>query len=173
MMKRPSVIFSSPRKAQFNLTAMIDVVFLLIIFFMLICQFIVQENYELVIPDDCGSAAAAAAPDRNAVTVSVFSPPGPGRDEQVVYAVRSQRYDPASSEYRLDHQRLLAEMTKEIERQTGRKADRLVHLRADKDLPYGQVQDALVALSAAGIRRIELAVFRDRRSREDSQPADE
>ena len=42
--------------AQFNMTPMIDIVFLLIIFFMLICQFIVQENYRLDVPDDCPNA---------------------------------------------------------------------------------------------------------------------
>ena len=45
--------------AAFNMTAMIDVVFLLIIFFMLLCQFIRQDNDLLAVPDDCSESVAA------------------------------------------------------------------------------------------------------------------
>jgi len=173
-MKKPSSLLRSPSEAQFNMTAMIDVVFLLIIFFMLICRFIGQENYELVIPDDCANAMAAEHSDRNAVTISVFarssevsrgvqadhSATGPSSPAGVVYAVRSVLYDLASPLYQNDPQQMFSDMSDEIVRQAARKNNRLVHLRAGKELTYGQVQEVLLALSQAGIKKVQLAAFR-------------
>ncbi len=156
------------------MTPMIDVVFLLIIFFMLICQFIVQENYKLVVPDDCVNAIVTEQLDSGAITVSVF--PKPFADEQpadlaggsdadvssgsVLYAVRSHQFDPADWRYQQNPGLLIAEMTKRIAAEAGRKTVPLVHLRADKDLTYGDVQQALIALAGAQITRVQLAAFR-------------
>ena len=156
---------------QFNMTAMIDVVFLLIIFFMLICQFIVRENYDLVVPDDCAGAVVPDNLDRNAVTMSVFRSEvdesaglarrsGGGSAEGVVYAVRSRRYDPQAAVYEGNPERLLTALVDDIEEQTARKSDALVHLRADRELRYGEVQEALLAVSRAGVRQVQLAAFR-------------
>ena len=169
---------------QFNMTAMIDVVFLLIIFFMLICQFIVRENYDLVVPDDCSGAVVPDSVDRNAVTVSVFRSGSDeaggsarsrknedesgvtgrrlrgGSEEGVVYAVRSRRYDPRESAYEGSAELLWTAMVDDITEQTARKADALVHLRADRELRYGEVQEALLAVSRAGVRQVQLAAFR-------------
>ncbi|MBN1436114.1 MAG: biopolymer transporter ExbD [Sedimentisphaerales bacterium] len=155
---------------QFNMTAMIDVVFLLIIFFMLICQFIVRENYELVLPDDCVSATVPDRLDRNAVTVSVV-PREVGADQgtattaqwngnNVIYAVRAAEFDPLAPRYRQNPQALLRDMTEAIQQDTARRETALVHLRADSNMTYGQVQQVLVALSQAQVRQVQLAAFR-------------
>jgi len=145
-MKRTNLILKSGAGEPFNLTAMIDVVFLLIIFFMLICQFIVQENYKLVVPDDCASAVVAEKLDENAVTVSVFA--SEVDDEEVVYAVRAKTVE-------------LSELASAIAVETNKKRDGLVHLRADKGLTYRDVQKALQALSEVGVQRVQLAAFRE------------
>ena len=145
-----------------------------IIFFMLICQFIVQENYKLVVPDDCVNAIVTEQLDSGAITVSVF--PKPFADEQptdlpagsdadvpsgsVLYAVRSHQFDPSDSRYQQNPDLLIAEMTEHIAAEAGRKTAPLVHLRADKDLTYGDVQQALMALAGAQITRVQLAAFR-------------
>ena len=138
------------------MTALIDVVFLLIIFFMLVCQFIVSENYRLFIPDDCANAIVPDHPDSGAVTVSVFGKPPA---ESVSYAVRARRFDLSSPSYREDPDKLLAEFTNEIVSQAHKRTDALVHLRADRDLTYGQVQEALLAIAQAGITKVQLAAF--------------
>jgi len=159
-MKRVNLILKSGAGEPFNLTAMIDVVFLLIIFFMLVCQFIAQENYKLVIPDDCAGAVVVEKLDENAVTVSVFG--RDGRTDDVVYAVRAKTFDPQDTAYRADEALLLSDMAKQISVETDKKSEGLVHLRADKGLKYRDVQKALQALSQAGVQRVQLAAFRNR-----------
>jgi len=145
---------------QFNMTSMIDVVFLLIIFFMLACQYIVQENYKLVIPDDCTAAIVPERLDRNAITVSVFpKTAGASGNREILYAVRAREYDPQQDVYRREPQRLVEEMSRQIIAEAQRKEDALIYLRADKDLSYGQVQKALLALSRAQIRKVQLAAY--------------
>ena len=156
--------------SQFNMTPMIDVVFLLIIFFMLVCQFITQENYQLVIPDDCPAVLVPDRLDHNAVTVSALPNPRMSQSSQpapVIYAVRSQQFDPQSRDYRTQPDRLLADMADRITTEAARKTDPLVHLRAHRDLTYRDVQPTLLALARAGITRVQLAAFRS----ENSHPA--
>lgn len=145
---------------QFNMTAMIDVVFLLIIFFMLICQYIVRENYKLVIPDDCAAAVVPDHLDRNAITVSVFPKSGRDGNSDILYAVRALEYDPQQDGYRQEPGRLIEDMSRQIAVEARRKEDALIYLRADKDLSYGQVQKALLALSRAQIHKVQVAAFR-------------
>lgn len=158
-MKRADLILKSSGEVQFNLTAMIDVVFLLIIFFMLICQFIVQENYQLVIPDDCTNAVVEEQVDQDAVTVSVFG--RDGRTDDVIYAVRARQFDPADQAYQNNDQVLLDEMAQQIDLETDKKKNDLVLLRADKAMVYRDVQKVLQALSQAGVQRVQLAAFRN------------
>ena len=168
-MRTPFSAYRSRSDTQFNMTPMIDVVFLLIIFFMLICQFIVQENYRLYIPDDCPAAVVPDHLDENAVTVSVYPRVDSGAgvvdgsgdlDGEVMFAVRSRRFDPRGAAYAGQPGRLVEDMAERIGEEAQKKQDALVHLRADKDLTYGQVQKALLALSRAGIRQVQLAAFR-------------
>ena len=146
-------------RSGFPLTAMIDVVFLLIIFFMLICQFIVQENYQLVIPDDCANAVVEDRVDQDAVTVSVFG--RNGKIDDVIYAVRARQFDPTHQSYRANDQVLLDEMAQQIGLETDKKKSDLVLLRADKAMAYRDVQKVLQALSQAGVQRVQLAAFRN------------
>jgi biopolymer transport protein ExbD len=148
---------------QFNMTSMIDVVFLLIIFFMLICQFIVRENYDLDIPDNVPGVVVPDRLDQDAVTVSVF--PGRSKD-QVMYAVRSHQFDPGIPPYLDDPVQLVTDMAAEIKVEAKKKAGDLVYLRADKSLTYGQVQKALLALSHAGASRVQLAAYKTEQSDE-------
>jgi len=146
------------------MTPMIDVVFLLIIFFMLSCLFIVQENYTLEVPDNCPAAIVPDALDRNAITMSVFADPSVEKTAQqkkpVLFAVRAKLFNPRSSDYTGNPDKLLDDMTESIGRQAKNKTNPLVYLRADRDLTYGDVQNSLIALSRAGINRVQLAVFR-------------
>ncbi|MCF7957546.1 MAG: biopolymer transporter ExbD [Phycisphaerae bacterium] len=160
MIKKHSILrFHS--EPQFNMTPMIDVVFLLIIFFMLICQFIVRENYTLAVPDDCPSAVVTNQLDRNAVTVSVFpGDDGGGDDKLPLYAVRASVFDPYGQKYKNNFPLLLADLTDSIADQSSAKVAPLIHIRADRNLTYGQVQNALLASAGAGQTKIQIAAFR-------------
>ena len=147
---------------QFNMTAMIDVVLLLIIFFMLVCQFIGQENYRLFIPDECANAVVEEHLDPEAVTVSVFTKPD---TDQLIYAVRANQLGADSGRYTQRPDLLVAELTDEIRRELRNGGDGVVHLRADKRLAYGQVQEALRAVAMAGVSRVQLAAFQSEQAR--------
>ena len=157
---------NSQGSVHFNMTPLIDVVFLLIIFFMLVCQFIVQENYKLIVPDDCSNAIIPENFDRNAITVSVFRNEKKGAGPtDVLYAVRSKVFDPAAEQYRDKPDKLLKDVTETIIQQAEQKADPLIYLRADYNMNYADVQQAMIALSRAGITKIQLAAFRNPQDR--------
>ncbi|MCK5114706.1 MAG: biopolymer transporter ExbD [Phycisphaerae bacterium] len=171
-MKKISAIKKPPRSIQFNLTAMIDVVFILITFFMLICRSIGQENYKLSVPDECSTAIVADQSEQGGLTVSVFPrgpkvrvpaaglKPGQAGARQAVYAVRSMSFDPQSEVYSGDRELMLAEMTAEIEQAVQQKGESVVHLRVDKNLSYAEVQPVLQALALAEVKTVHLAAYR-------------
>ena len=171
-MKKRLFTTRSRADVQLNMTAMIDVIFILITFFMIICRSIGQENYKLEIPDECISAVVPDEPDQGVLTVSVFgrslSPSGgaavtaddPESKTEVLYAVRTSIFDPQNPAYRQEPEMLVTEMSEQIVRQARLKGESLVHLRADKNLTYGEVQPVLLALARARIKTVQLAVRR-------------
>jgi len=180
MNKNFSISSSARRGIQFNLTPMIDVVFILITFFMLICRTIGQENYKMTIPDECAEAVLPEQSDEQAFTVSVFFPSSslesvgaeaPFDKSAPVYAVRAEVFDPQSAAYQENPDLLIAEMAKQISQAAKKKEADMVHLRADKNLTYAQVQPVLQALAQAQIRTVRLAAYRVGQSQEVSEPS--
>ena len=125
-------------QAGLNLTAMIDVVFILITFFLLIFRSIGRENFPVAVPDEVAGAQAAKGPEA-AVTVSVFRGEGGGAE----YAVGESRC------LGVDEVRLAVLAAGERE----------VLLRADGTLGWGDVGPVLAALSEAGVARVRLAAL--------------
>jgi len=60
------------RMPAFNMTPIIDIVFLLIIFFLVVCQFIEAENFPVAVPDDCEFAQSDSEPGAQVTTVTVM-----------------------------------------------------------------------------------------------------
>ncbi|MCP4710823.1 MAG: biopolymer transporter ExbD [Planctomycetes bacterium] len=146
---------------QFNLTPLIDVVFILITFFMLICRSIGRENYKLELPDDCATAVVSEESGQNAITVSVFESATLNEpDPLVLYAIRDQQYDLQSDRFDNDPYQLVQSMSEQLAREVQLKGDSLVYLRADKNMTYHQVQNALLALAQAEIKTVHLAAYR-------------
>lgn len=143
------------RGSQFNMTPLIDVVFILIVFFMLICQFIVQENVPVEVPDACENAEMEIE-DREPITVSVYASP---EDAAGVtsYAVRARRFEPESVETAGGD--ITGKLAAEIREQAERRTNPVIHLRADKNLRYADVQPALSALARAGVSEVHLAAY--------------
>jgi len=62
----------------FNMTPIIDIVFLLIIFFLVVCQFIEAENFPVAVPDGCEFAQSDPEPGAQVTTVTVMKTPKEG-----------------------------------------------------------------------------------------------
>ena len=142
-----------PRRNSFNMTAVIDIVFLLIIFFLVVSQFIETENLPVTVPDGCEFAQDDE--DRlQTATLTVINK----ADDEITFAVGSEEITPQ------DTASLPAMVEKLAELIDARLSDlpphnRIVTLRIDKDLPFSQVQYALAAVAQSTATKIRLAAL--------------
>ena len=125
--------------SRFNMTPIIDIVFLLIIFFLLVCQFIVAENFEVTVPDDISLAQPAPTADQQITTVTVMST-GTAR---CVYAVGSEIIT-APSESSISYA-IAAEIDTQLQHLP--REGRVVCLRIDKDICFRDSQYAHAGIS--------------------------
>jgi biopolymer transport protein ExbD len=128
----------SPALAQINMTPMIDVTFLLIIFFLLSSRLAQQESLELDLPT-AASHDAAANDERPRVLVHVAT------DGTVTFGTSVVR--PQDLHGRLSVERDRAGNDVEI------------RIRASRDVPFRAVQPILLACAEAGIWNVTFAVF--------------
>lgn len=118
-----------------NLTPMIDIVFLLIIFFMVGTQFNEQERqYEVQVPSVSDAPPLTSRPDEIVVTVDAEGQVSI-RDEQLTIDALEQRLSQARENY----------------------ADQTVVVRGSGPDPYQNVMDVLAACHRAKINHISLA----------------
>ena len=137
---------------RFNMTPIIDIVFLLMVFFMLVCQFIVAENFDVNVPDDIASAQQDQDSDMPNTTVTVMFD-GSG---DVVYAVGSERI--VSAENGLEDISIAIAAGIDRRMQNLPSGHRIVNLRIDKDIPYLHSRYALAGISQSAATDIKLAV---------------
>ena len=130
------------------MTPIIDVVFLLIIFFMLVCQFIVAENYDVTVPDKISSAHDEKN-DNKLTAVTVMHQ----ENGQIVCAVGSERIDSFTKD-------LTEKIAKRIDAQLNQlnSSEKTVSLRIDKDIDYRHSQYALAGISKSSATKIKMAV---------------
>ena len=144
----------STKSCSFNMTPLIDIVFLLIIFFLVVCQFIEAENFPVTVPDDCESARNGSGAGRPVTTVTVMKTDGGSS----VFAVDSEKI--ALSEG--------SDLTEEIVRlvdfslENFRSERRTVTLRVDREVCFSEAQYALAAVSRSSATDIQLAVLRNK-----------
>jgi biopolymer transport protein ExbD len=132
----------------FDMTPVIDVVFLLIIFFMLVCQFITVEQFRVEVPEQIASAAAVG--DERLLTLTIV-PDGGG----TLYAVEAERLavdNPA------DLPALIAAAIDDYYRSAPGGQPRTVRLRCDKATNYGQVRPVLEGIAASSATNLDWAV---------------
>jgi biopolymer transport protein ExbD len=137
---------------SFDMTPVIDVVFLLIIFFMLVCQFMAAENFEILVPGPIETALPSQSDQDLMTTVTVMKDAG----GQVQYAVGSEILAIGNMEKAPD---LIAGA---IDRQL-RLVDpsrRIVRLRCEKSLPFGAAKYALAGIGQSSATDIQWAVFK-------------
>ena len=132
-------------KVEFNMTPMIDIVFLLIVFFMLITRFVSAEVADVALPDPEGSQARELKlPDKVVLNLQYT----PGVDEPTVLL---GPFRVATMEL----QDRLKELKERKEKEAGNPAVQVI-FRADRDLKYRYVRRAMDAVAAAGIEMLNI-----------------
>jgi len=136
------------------MTPVIDIVFQLIIFFAVACQFIEAENFPVAVPEECGFAESDLEHRGQVTTVTVIRT----TEEKTDFAVGAEKVTAANY---ADITEKLAELidARLKDLPTG---DKTVILRIDKDVPFDQAQYALAGVAASCATDIRLAVLKDK-----------
>lgn len=137
-MRVPSAYAKS--RTEFNMTPMIDVVFLLVVFFLLSSHLARREN-QLQLPLPTARTGEPDTLDQPIVTLNLLA------DGRMLLA--GKRVKPPQLAARL--QQALKREGEQLE----------LRLRADQQTPYALVQPALRSAAQAGLWRVNVAVLRE------------
>ncbi len=137
------------------MTPIIDIVFLLIIFFMVVSQFIEAENFPIDVPDNCNFAQSDVEQQTRITTVTVMKT---DKDENT-FAVGPEVVNASQTGDIVEQlTNLIDSQLKELP------ADkRVVTLRIDKDVCFEQAQYALAAIAESTATDIKLATLKEKR----------
>ena len=138
----------------FNITPVIDIVFLLIIFFVLDFQFLGEDSRDIELPDKC-SFAGENERIPNGAAVIVVSRSGEG---ELRCSVNNRLADTLD---KIDLERQMTEMLDNYFADV-LPEDRLVVLRIDKNLRFSDAQYAMAAASASTATGIKIATLAER-----------
>jgi len=152
--------------SSFNLTPVIDIVFLLIIFFVLACRFIEAENFPVTVPDGCKFAQDDTEPGEQVTTLTVMN-----RPQSVTFAVGAEEITPQDDAAIPGVVEKLAQLVDARLRDLP-PDNRVVTLRIDKDIPFAKAQYALAAIAQSTATNVRLAVLSSK-SESNSGPAQE
>ncbi len=155
------VIQRGPVTPGMNLTPLIDVVFLLIIFFMLVNNITSEETVDMLLPDLEDSLAREMG-DINRIVVNIAPEPFTrrGRSEFPLAHNGTASYvkigTGASSRFEVGD---LPGITEALERAHAANPEIEVLLRADSSLYYEAVRPIMNAIAAAGIETVNLVAY--------------
>lgn len=138
----------------FNMTPMIDVVFLLIIFFMLVCQFIVAENFEVDVPDEISNSQIQKDSSEKFTTVSVLKQD----DGRILLAVGPDEINTA--DISVASQKIANAIDKRLSDVPAQK--RIVTLRIDENIKFNDYQYALSGIAQSSATDMKLSVFKEK-----------
>ena len=135
---------------SFNMTPIIDIVFLLIIFFMLVCQFIVAENFQVTVPDNVTSARQPDTEADKTTTVTVMF----DHNGSCAYAVGPQIIAPKAGPQISDA------IADAIDNQLKNLPPdrRVVSLRSDRTMPFKNTKYALAGIAKSSATDVKWAV---------------
>ena len=144
------------KSTSFNITPIIDIVFLLIIFFLVVCQFIEAENFPVDVPDDCEFAASVPEPGTQLTTVTVMKT----TEGSSIFAVGPEKIST------LDYTGMVEDIARLINIRLKHlpSESRVVTLRIDKDICFADAQYALAGIAASSATDIQLAVLKEKHS---------
>ena len=138
----------------FNMTPMIDVVFLLIIFFMLVCQFIIAENFDVVVPDKIDNSLIRDLDTEKSSTVTAMLKD----DGSILYAVGSATIESDESDIATTLEDMINQNIKGLAKDGGKK---IVNLRISNQMKFSDYKQVLVAVSKSNAQDMQLAVFKE------------
>ncbi len=144
----------SDSSTTFNMTPMIDVVFLLIIFFMLVCQFIIAENFEVVVPDKIDNSLIKDSSTEKSSTVTAML----NDDGSVLYAVGSAKLPDNDQDIATTLEDLINKNIEGLAKDGGKK---IVNLRISDQMKFRDYKYVLIAVSKSNAQDMQLAVFKD------------
>lgn len=147
-----------PTTPEMNITPMIDVVFLLIIFFMLVNTIVTHHSVEMIVPDLDESQAREIAED-GIVTVNI-APRSFQREDRIDNPLR---HDGTASHVQIRGNRFpmddLSQVTERLSTLLADNPDLEVVLRADGALYYNEVQPVMDAITAARVSRVSMVAY--------------
>ncbi len=149
-------ILNSKPSHSFNMTPIIDIVFLLIIFFMLVCRYIEAENFPVAVPDSCSFASNNPQRQAGLTTVTVMT----SDDGQISFAVGAKKIPLSTSSAVVE--KLAGEINNRLSQLPLQR--RVVILRIDENICFADAQYALAALAESDAVNIQLAVLKDKRN---------
>ena len=137
-----------------NMIPTIDILFQLVIFFMLACQFAVMEQFPIPLPDNCASADTSTKND-NTIAVSLL--PSKVKNEFTL-AVGAEKI--ATGDGKELAEQLLFTLDKRAS--VSPSSEMVISLRLPKDLPFEHAKHILEAIAAnEKVARVQMAVLRE------------
>ncbi len=136
-----------------NVIPFIDILFLLIVFFILAARFVAPEEFTVAIPQAIEHAQTSPSPE-GTTTVTLMRSPAGGID----CAIGSEKL-PAT-----DSGDLVARLSSAIDKRLEffPPEKRIVALRIDKSIPYKDVQYVLAAVARSRATAVRLAALREK-----------
>ncbi|WP_347273144.1 biopolymer transporter ExbD [Candidatus Kuenenia sp.] len=119
----------TPSKSFINLTPLVDMLFIILLFFLVTSTFIDQPNIQLELPTTKHTPTSKV--DEQVLTIS--------RDGRLFF-----QNEP------VERKKLIQVLKKAFSQQT----EKTLVLRADKNVPYGLVVDVMDAAKGAGLKKI-------------------
>jgi biopolymer transport protein ExbD len=156
-----NVVFNNNggRRPVFNMTPVIDIVFLLIVFLVVVCHFIETEDFAVQVPDECDLSQDADSTQAAPLTVTVMK----NSNGQVEFAIGAEKLDIA----------MIADLSARIADEVDlRLCDypiewRVVTLRVDKSITFSDAKHALAGVSASKAAYVRLATHKNAQIEED------
>jgi biopolymer transport protein ExbD len=142
------------RTIQPNLTPMVDVVFLLIVFFIVVAQITTSERFELILPKLLHAQTTPQSDERR-VVINVV-PEAEMEAQQGAFLLAGSAFGHTEEAYE--------ELVRRLSKIRGRDPSIAVSVRADRSEQYERVHVALRACQDAGITRVNLIAERVERA---------
>ncbi len=146
---------------MFNMTPVIDIVFLLIVFLVVVCHFIEAEDFTVQVPDECDLSQDADSTQAAPLTVTVTK----NSDGDVEFAVGAEKLDIA----------MVADLSARIADEVDLhlcdypNEQRVVTLRVDKSITFSDAKHVLAGVSASKAAYVRLATHKNAQVEGDGQ----
>ena len=138
---------------KLNLTPIIDVVFQLIIFLIIVYQRIDAENFRLDVPQQCTYAINNSKNEKPPPTISVFGNPSDGK---IIFAVGAEKC-PFQQPSEIVNWLVLY-----INKETAEKNLTTLQLRIDKTIKFRNAQLVLAAAAKSNATTLEISTIKEK-----------